>query len=274
LGHEGQNIKIISKIENHQGMQNLDEIIEASDGVMVARGDLGIEIPPEKVFLAQKAMVARLNRVGKCVIVATQMLESMTDKPRPTRAEVSDVANAVLDGADCVMLSGETAKGLYPINCIETMANICREAESALWHTRNSLELRLGVEKPADATQSVAVAAVEAAFNCNASAIIVLSTSGRSAHLLSKFRPNCPIICVTRYAQVARQCNLHRGILPLLDTAQPQSDWIKDVDGRVQSGIKFGQSRGFIKTGDPVVVVTGWRKGSGYTNIMRIVIAS
>ncbi|XP_055385012.1 pyruvate kinase-like isoform X2 [Condylostylus longicornis] len=270
LGDAGKNIKVISKVENQQGMHNLDEIIAASDGVMVARGDLGIEIPPEKVFLAQKAIISRCNKAGKPVICATQMLESMIKKPRPTRAEISDVANAILDGADCVMLSGETAKGEYPLECVLTMAKTCKEAEAALWHKSLFNDL-VSLNPPSlDATHSVAIAAVEAATKSQSAAIVVITTSGHSAHLVSKYRPRCPIIAVTRYPQTARQAHLYRGIVPVIYTEGPLSDWLKDVDARVKYGLQIGKNNGFINTGDNVVVVTGWKQGSGFTNTMRI----
>ncbi|KAG5877127.1 hypothetical protein JTB14_031280 [Gonioctena quinquepunctata] len=272
LGEDGKKIQIISKIENQQGMSNLDEIIEASDGIMVARGDLGIEIPTEKVFLAQKAMIARCNKAGKPVICATQMLESMVKKPRPTRAESSDVANAILDGADCVMLSGETAKGDYPVECVETMASICKEAEAAVWQKQLFNDIAGQEVPPLDIAQTVAISAVEASAKSLAAAIIVITTSGKSAHLISKYRPRCPIIAVTRNIQTARQSHLYRAILPLYYDCERLDDWLRDVDARANAGIKFGKSKGFIKTGDPIVVVTGWKQGSGFTNTMRIVI--
>jgi len=272
LGEKGKSIKIISKIENHQGIRNMDEIIAASDGVMVARGDMGIEIPAEKVFVAQKALITRCNLAGKPVICATQMLESMVKKPRPTRAEVSDVANAVLDGSDCVMLSGETAKGDFPLQCVAMMARICREAEAAVWHASYLADLTQHVNAR-DPASSVALSAVSAALKMQAAAIVVLTTTGRSAHLLSQFRPQCPIICVTRFAQVARQCHLYRGIYPLIHTADKQGDWLQDVELRVQYAINWGRDRGFVVKGAPVVIVTGWQAGAGFTNTMRVIYA-
>lgn len=203
LGEHSKKIQIISKVENQQGIENIDSIIQESDGIMVARGDLGIEIPVEKVFVAQKMMIAKCNILGKPVICATQMLESMTNNPRPTRAEVSDVANAVLDGADCVMLSGETAKGAYPVETVKMMHTICKEAEAAIpnkQHYMNMLDIH-----PISyiASETLAGSAVNAAFTQKLKAIIVYSVSGRTARLVSKYRPNCPIICVTSDPTVA-----------------------------------------------------------------------
>merc|ERR1711963_941390 len=271
LGEKGKDIKIISKIENLQGCINVDEIIEESDGVMVARGDMGIEIPPEKVFIAQKQLIAKCNKAGKPVICATQMLESMIKKPRPTRAEGSDVANAVLDGSDCVMLSGETAKGDFPIQCIRTMAALSREAEAALWNQRFFEDLmRTEQHLLRDATAAAAIAAVQASYSTRASAIIGLTTTGKTAHLASKYRAHCPFLAVTRSAQAARQMQLYRGVVPLYYPEPRMDDWSADVDERIQYCVDFGKKNGFIKSGDPVICITGWRKGAGSSNTIRI----
>ncbi|XP_060937123.1 pyruvate kinase PKLR isoform X2 [Limanda limanda] len=273
LGAHGREIKVISKVESRQGVQNFEEILAESDGVMVARGDLGIEIPAEKVFIAQKMMIGRCNSAGKPVICATQMLESMVAHPRPTRAEGSDVANAVLDGADCVMLSGETAKGLFPVKAVAMMHSICREAEGAIFHQQLFEDLRRLTPISSDPTEVTAIGAVESSFKSCAGAIIVLTISGRSSHLLSRYRPRCPIIAVTRNPQVARQSQLLRGVFPVLFHPLPAPVWADDVDDRVNFGMDIGKARGFFKPGDMVIVVTGWIPGSGHTNIMRAVIA-
>ncbi|EFO19994.1 pyruvate kinase [Loa loa] len=271
LGEKGRIIKIIAKIENQEGIDNIDEIIREADGIMIARGSLGIEIPTEKVFAAQKMLIARCNAAGKPVICAAQMLDSMIKKPRPTRAEGTDVANAVLDGIDCVMLGGETARGDYPVLALMTMSKLCLEAELIVNYHEVFREALLCMKKPPEITQTIAIAAVSAAFSCNSSAIIVLTTTGHSASLVSRYRPMAPIIAITREEQAARQMHLFRGVHPILYTEPKNEDWKADIDLRVAQGIKEGQAHSFIKSNDLIIIITGWSKGSGHTNTMRII---
>lgn len=195
----------------------------------------------------------------------------MTKAPRPTRAEVSDVANAVIDGSDCIMLSGETAKGEYPVQSVEMQHLIAREAEPAIYHRQFFEDIRLNSGFSDDTAETVAVAVVEAAIKCRAAGIIVLSTGGTSAHLIAKYRPQCPIIAITRNDRTARQFNLFRGIIPIeYFEKEKREPWSEDVEARVQLGMKVGKNKEFLQTGQFVVVVTGWRPGSGATNTMRI----
>ncbi|KAH7928522.1 pyruvate kinase [Leucogyrophana mollusca] len=284
LGPDGASIKIIVKIENEQGVENFDEILKETDGVMVARGDLGIEIPASQVFLAQKMMIAKCNIAGKPVIVATQMLEVIPVllrgylkfsqyNPRPTRAEVSDVANAVLDGSDCVMLSGETAKGNYPVESVLMMAETCLLAEAAICYPPLYDELRAIQPRPTETAETVAIAAVAAASEQNASAILVLSTSGNTARLLSKYRPRVPIITVTRNEQTARQIHLHRGCYPFWypePRGISEGQWQTDVDNRIRFGLRNALALNIIQAGTTIVAVQGWKGGLGHTNTLRI----
>lgn len=273
LGEEGKHIQIISKIENQQGVNNFDEILKETDGVMVARGDLGIEIPPSKVFIVQKQLIAKCNLAGKPVICATQMLESMTYNPRPTRAEVSDVGNAILDGADCVMLSGETAKGKYPIEAVQMMHETCMIAEKAIAYQPLFNEIRQLAVLPTSTTETVAIAAVAASFEQEAKAILVLSTSGSTARLCSKYRPSCPIFMVTRSEITAKFSHLSRGVYPFVypkPRAVTAEAWQKDVEERIYWGIRQGMDLNLLKSGDTVVVIQGWTGGFGHSNTLRI----
>ena len=265
----GSGIKIISKIENQEGLENYLDILQVTDGIMVARGDLGMEIPPEKVFLAQKYMIREANIAGKPVITATQMLESMITNPRPTRAECSDVANAVLDGTDCVMLSGETANGEHPLAAVSIMARTVVEAESAVNHdslyqaVRNSTLRRYG---HLSTSESIASSAVKTAIDVNARAIIVMSESGNTARQVAKFRPGMPIKVVTTSEQVANQC-----YGTLKGCSAITVDHMDREDSAVESIIKEMKDSGKAKAGDPVVIVFGTVAKSGATNTMKIV---
>lgn len=280
LGEEGKRIKIIAKIENHQGVLNFDEILRETDGVMVARGDLGIEIPSFRVFIAQKSMITRCNLAGKPVICATQMLESMTTNPRPTRAEVSDVANAILDGADCVMLSGETAKGSYPTEAVDMMSQVTVLAESVISYDVLFNELRALTARPTSVAEATCSSAVNASFEEQAGAIIVLTGSGDSARLVAKYRPRVPIITVTRDPTTARQVHLYRGCYPFIYTKPKPTEasatgdiWQQDVEDRIQWAIQHAIEQGMLKKGDAVICLQGWRGGLGNTNTMRILYA-
>mmetsp|Transcript_26176 Transcript_26176/g.71810 ORF Transcript_26176/g.71810 Transcript_26176/m.71810 type:complete len:506 (-) Transcript_26176:837-2354(-) len=268
LGPENQGIKIICKIENQEGLENYDEILEVTDGIMVARGDLGMEIPPEKVFLAQKMMIRKANIVGKPVVTATQMLESMIQNPRPTRAECSDVANAVLDGTDAVMLSGETANGEYPEAAVSIMAETCVEAEAAINNNtlyasiRNSTLDKFG---SLSTSESIASSAVKTAIDIGAKAIIVCSESGATAQQIAKFRAGRPVTVLTTSEQVARQTfGYMKGCKA---TVIPS---VEETDVHVSNCIAGFVTEGICATGDAVVIVQGSNKVVGSTNTMRI----
>ena len=194
LGNAAKDIHIISKVENMEGLNNFNDIVAASDGVMVARGDLGMEIHMEQIFLAQKRMIKRCNEAGKFVVTATQMLESMTGAPRPTRAEATDVANSVLDGTDCVMLSGETAAGSYPVEAIKVMSDICNEAEAYVDNYAVFKNLMEHQAIPMGTQESVASSAVRSAHKVSATLLICLAESGSTAQLIAKYRPACPVM--------------------------------------------------------------------------------
>jgi pyruvate kinase len=269
LGEQGAHIKVIAKIENQEGLQNFDEILGKTDGIMVARGDLGMEIPIEKVFLAQKMMIGKSNIAGKPVVTATQMLESMITNPRPTRAECADVANAVLDGTDCVMLSGETANGEYPVDAVKTMANTCLEAESMLDYDRIYDKIRhdsLALYGKMSPAESVASSAVKTVFDTDAKLIVVLTESGTSARLIAKYHPGVPILALTPYADVARQC---QGYVKNVRSSVLAS--MVGTEAILQKALSTGKELGWCKPGDNVVCVHGSKEcASGSTNLLRV----
>lgn len=264
LEDAGAGMEIIAKIESRNAVNNLDEIIKVSDGVMVARGDLGVEIPAEEVPLLQKAIIERCNRAGKPVVTATQMLESMIHNPRPTRAEASDVANAIFDGTDAVMLSGETAAGKYPVEAVETMARIAERSEAAL-HYEELLGKKRVVGPQRTVTDAISYATCSTAQDLGAAAIITSTESGYTAKMVSKYRPRAPIIAVTPHARVLRRLALVWGVQPLL------VKFTTGTDEMISSALEVSLAAGFIKGGDLVVITAGVPVGvHGTTNLLRV----
>lgn len=271
LGPRGKAIKIIAKIENQEGLENYDDILNKTDGIMVARGDLGMEIPPEKVFMAQKMMIRKANIVGKPVVTATQMLESMIKNPRPTRAECTDVANAVLDGTDCVMLSGETANGEFPSEAVTIMHKICVQAESAVQYDRLYQALRTSVLETLgemSTQEAIASSAVKTANDMGAKMIVVLTETGTTARLIAKYRPEQPILVLTALAETARQSEgLLKGCY-----AKVMGSMI-GTDSILYRATEIGKTNGWITKGDAVVAIHGMQEArAGSTNMLKVLV--
>ena len=248
-------IKIISKIENQEGVDNLDEIIEVSDGIMVARGDLGVEIPTEEIPVVQKLMIKKCNEAGKPVITATQMLDSMIRNPRPTRAEVTDVANAIYDGTDAIMLSGETAAGKYPVEAVKTMATIAKRAEETMRNRRTK------INKSKNVTDAISYATCTTAMDLDARAILSSTASGHTARMVSKFRPDCPIIATTSDESVRRQLSLTWGVLPVMRNKSANTDQV------IVNSIEAAKTVEYVNENDIVVITAG---GSETTNLIKV----
>ena len=256
----GENIHIISKIENQEGVDNFDSILEASDGIMVARGDLGVEIPAEEVIFAQKMMIEKCNRARKMVITATQMLDSMISNPRPTRAEAGDVANAIMDGTDAVMLSGETAKGKYPVEAVTIMAQIANRTDSAL-----KAELGSRLDSPRlRITEAVCKGAVDTAEKLAAPLIVVATEGGKSARSVRKYFPTANILALTTNEKTAAQLVLTKGVKPVL------VDSIENTDTFYINGKEIALQSGLGNKGDIVVMVSGALVASGTTNTASV----
>ncbi|MGN0183200.1 MAG: pyruvate kinase, partial [Candidatus Ornithomonoglobus sp.] len=259
----GRDINLIAKIENAQGVNNIDEILNVADGIMVARGDMGVEIDMQDLPVIQKDLIKKTYRAGKRVITATQMLDSMIRNPRPTRAEVSDVANAIYDGTSAIMLSGETAMGKYPVEAVKTMASIAERTENDIDYV-NRLKM-IDFTSGFDVTNAISHATCTTAHDLGAAAIIALTYSGGTARQISRFRPNCPIIAPTLSEKARRQLNLSWGVIPVLSQVAANSDDLFD------SAVDDAERMNLVKNGDLVVITGGVPLGvAGTTNIMTV----
>ena len=263
----GDQVKIVAKIENQEGVDNLEEILDAADGIMVARGDLGVEIPAPQVPVEQKRMIRAAVKKAKLVIIATQMLDSMIRNPRPTRAEVSDVANAVFDGADCVMLSGETASGKHPIEAVKTMVSIVTNAEQSIdyWHRFQSRGDQLAGQKSLDPIgDAITHTCCLTAMDLDAKAIVTATASGQTARLITRFRPACGVVAITLREKTRRQLNLLWGVVPCLTGEVNSTDRIFSLCAET------AYKEGLVKGGDTIIITAGIPLGdSGYTNLLK-----
>lgn len=263
LEDAGVTMDIIAKIENAEGVHNIDEILKVVDGIMVARGDLGVEIPTEEVPIVQKMLIDKCNKAGKPVITATQMLESMMANPRPTRAEASDIANAIMDGTDAIMLSGETASGQYPLEAVEMMAKIAIRTEESLSYS--SLLLSQGISLQRSSTDAISHATVQVAHELNAAAIVTSTERGYTPRMVSKYRPQAPIVAITPHLKTIRRMQMLWGVQPVHGVQSQNSDDM--VANSVDSALKSGA----IKEGDLIVITAGVPVGmSGTTNMLRV----
>lgn len=260
----GSHMKIIAKIENMQGIHNLDEILEAADGIMVARGDMGVEIPMEEVPIVQKQMIKKAEALGKHVITATQMLESMIKNPRPTRAETTDIANAIYDGTTAIMLSGESAAGLYPVEAVRTMARIAERTEQDIDYD-GRLKKRKDVDN-IDTTTAISHATCTTAMDLQAAAIITVTISGFTAGMIARYKPSCPIIACSVSPRTCRQLNLAWGVTPVWIARESTAEDLFD------EAVRVAEAEGYIQKGDKVVLTAGVPLGvSGRTNMIRVV---
>lgn len=257
-------VKIIAKIENHEGVEHIDGIIKEADGIMVARGDMGVEIPFEQIPAIQKMIIQKVFQAGKIVVTATQMLESMINNPRPTRAEITDVANAIYDGTSAIMLSGETAMGKHPVEAVKTMALIAKTTEDDIDYVEQ-FEMLSPRGAKRDITSAISHATVTTAHDLNASAIITVTKSGTTARQISKFRPECPIISATTSDKVRRQNNLSWGVIPVMCEEKSNTDEL------FQHAVDVAVKTGVIGKGDVVVITAGIPLGqSGTTNMLKV----
>lgn len=255
----GATVQIIAKIESQEGIENLDSILEVVDGLMVARGDLGVEVPVEEVPVYQKEIIRKCNILGKPVIVATQMLDSMIRQPRPTRAEASDVANAILDGADAIMLSGETAAGQFPVEAVRMMDKIAKRTETTLLETKTTRHPHLNV------AESISYASYSIAGDLNATAILTPTQSGLTARMISKYRPKALIVAATPFPEIARKLTLQWGIEPIVVQESPGTDQLLSV------AVTAALDKNYIQTGDIVVITAGVPVGKvGTTNMIKV----